>query len=86
MSPNKDKKDIVIQELDSYKLGQLSNNLIADLNEEDTLGDISSPTYETKKKLRGRTKRKSADDNKINNVASIITKLSENDQKKSWKI
>ena len=47
--------------------------------------EISSPTYETKKKLRGRTKRKSADDNKINNVASIITKLTENAQKNHGK-
>jgi hypothetical protein len=51
--PPEDNNDIIIQELEPAKLQQLSNNLIADLNDEEKPSEVS-PSI----KMRGRAKKK----------------------------
>ena len=76
-SPSKENKEIIIKELEPEKLQQLSNSFIADLNEDNKILDLPSSV-----KLRGKSRKKSVDDLKINNIASVITKLTDSDQKK----
>ena len=73
--PNEENPEIIIEELEPMKLQELADDFCAELNNEEI------PKEEKSIKIRGR--KKSKEDNlKVDNIANIVTKLKENDQKK----
>ena len=73
------KKEIIIEKLDSGKLQQLTDDFCNVLNEEE---DKPEENKEKPVILRGKLNRKKEDDEKVNNIANIVTKLNQEDQKK----
>ena len=71
----KENKVIIIEELEPMKLQKLTEDFCDELNEEE-------PKEEKSVKLRGKINKKEDEDIKVNNIANIVTKLNEENQKK----